>query len=238
MPANPSLRAVLALIAHEGRACDGDPLDYALTSHEIEHTPSGVNLGPGRLLSTQDQQALLSILMDTVSAESVFLPSDVLSHSSAQVAWYVPGRVRRMWFRSGTHTKRVNVPWPTLAFCARRDALRLVALGRTRRPCAHDPVFHAPLMNVFDHTGLCTGSARLPRGTGLEDRPGYEAAVYDTAFSHINHSHTLRRPAGEEVTDAEHLQFWTQLAARHARRFPSSALVPLRDTLAHWLTRD
>lgn len=234
--AAPTVRAILALIVHEGRETEHNLIDYALTSHEITETPTGIDLGPGRLLGTLDHQRLLDVLLHTQGDANAFLPPEVLSHGSAQLAWYVPGRPRRMWFRGAQRSKCLTVPWPTLAFRARQGRLSIAALAQTRRPQASDPLFHAPLMNIFSDTGLCPGTANLPPGHGLADRTQFEAAVFDTAFSHVNHTHTLCSSPGGAVETTEHLRFWENLARKHAKRFPVRALVPLKQTLSQWLT--
>lgn len=226
-----------ALIVHEGRQVGYGQRDFAFTTHEVEHSDSGVQLGAGRLLSLEDQQNLLQILLGALSKENGFLSNEVLSHSPAQIAWYVPGRRRPMWFRDGARTQRFNVPWPTLVFRVREGRLALVALSRAKRPKAQDPVFHAPLMNVFVNTELCVGSATAPQGWSLAQRGGYEKLVFDTAFAHVNHEHTLRILGGVSVATAEHLRFWRQLAREARPRFPTRALVPLPQCLGVWLER-
>jgi PRTRC genetic system protein B len=236
-PLQPTLRAVQALIVHESRLFEDARPDFAFTTHAIEHGDSGVRLGAGRLLAREDQQALLNILLGALSAESAFLPSEILSHSPAQLAWYVPGRVRPMWFRESGHTRRLQVPWPTLIFRVREGRLSLAALCRSRRPSAEDPLFHAPIMNVYANTELCAGNAKLPRGWSLAHRPAYEKAVFDTAFTHVNHDRTLRAAKDGSITTAEHLRFWRELSRGSRRAFPSAALVPLNQSLGMWLSR-
>jgi PRTRC genetic system protein B len=234
----PTLEAILALIVHEGRDDTGHMKEYALTSHEITQTPGGIEVGPGRVLGARDHQTLLNVLLDTLHTDNEFLPPDVLSHSSGQLAWYVPGELRRMWLRDAQRTRGIKVPWPTLLFRARQGTLSLAALGSARRPRETDPLYHAPLMNVHASTRLCSGTAVLPRGNLLADRAGFETAVYETAFTHVNHEHTLRQPKNAEVSTAQHVRFWTQLARTGARRFPTRALVPLHLTVSQWLTQD
>jgi hypothetical protein len=75
----------------------------------------------------------------------------------------------------------------------------------------------------------------LPRGQRLADRAGFEAAVFDTAFTHVNQPLTLRQPEDAEATTAQHVRFWTQLARQGVQRFPVRRLVPLDLTLSEWL---
>ena len=232
----PTLRAILAFIVHAGQTDAHEPSTYAFMTHEIEHTPEGIVLGPGRLLSERDQQDLIGVLLNTHAYDNEFLPVDVLSRSSARLSWYVPGQRRRMWFRDGSRTESYEVPWPNLIFCASRDHLRLVAVTGRDRPTVDQPLFHAPLMNVHATTALCAGTAALPEGTGLADRPGYEHACFETAFSHVNHAQTLRLNKRGPVSSEAHVQFWRALARQGAPQFPEDALVPLGQTLSQWLT--
>jgi PRTRC genetic system protein B len=232
----PRVRAVQALLVYEDQTRTYEGTRYALTTHEITHPEGGgVEIGAGRLLGLQDQQALLDILVGSLSAESTYLPPEVVSCGGAQLAWLVPGRVRPMWFRLGKRTLRLDVPWPTLLFRVDRGSLELAALKRAIRPTADTPLYHAPLMNVYSHTALCPGNASLPQGCSLAHRAQYEAAVFDTSFTHVNHDHTLGLHGCKAVSTARHCHFWRQLHVRRSSRFPTTALVPLRRTVAQWL---
>lgn len=231
----PQLRAVQALLVFEDASMPYGSTRHALTTHAIEQTPSGVELGAGRLLGLSDQQALLDILLGALAAEGGYLPAEVLAHSGAQLAWLVPGRVRPMWFRVAREARVLQVPWPHLLLRAQRNGFALAALKRAVRPSADTPLYHAPLMNVHAHTGLCTGNAPLPQGWSLSHRPQYEAVVFETAFSHVNHDHTLLLAGSRIVSTAQHYRFWQALDKQHATRFPTRALAPLKRTVAQWL---
>lgn len=231
----PRLRAVQALLVYKDNAPTYDGPTYAFTTHEITPSAGGDRIGPGRVLGLQDQQALLDALLGSLARETDFLPPEVLCHSSTQIAWYVPGRVRRMWFRLDKKNLCLNVPWPHLLFCAKQRGLFLAALTHGTRPSPNTPLYHAPLMNVFESTALCTGSAELPRGWSVSQRAGYEAAVFDTNFTHTNHRRTLALRGEKEITSERHLRFWRDLHTRASKRFPTRALVPLKQSVAHWL---
>lgn len=234
-PTPAQLRAVQALIVFEDEAQVHGGARYAFTTHDLAHTPTGVQIGAGRLLGLEDQQALLDILLGSLAAEAGYLPPEVIAHSGSQLAWVVPGRVRPMWFRLGADTRRLEVPWPHLLLRAERHGFALAALKRPGRPAADTPLYHAPLMNVHAHTALCSGNAPLPQGWSLAHRAAYEAVLFDTSFSHVNHDHTLRLAGAREVSTAQHFRFWRDLARRRAMRFPTRALVPLEHTVADWL---
>jgi PRTRC genetic system protein B len=229
------VRAVQALIVHES-VDHRHNKEWILTTHGIEHTDTGAVLGAGRLLAPQDEEGLLDVLANAVaSRDRGFIPPEVIACSASQLVWYVPSRIAPMWFRIGPEPVRCRVPWPPLLFRVSRGQLAVVALRANRRPDADTVLYHAPLMNVHANTALCSGSARLPTTWRLSDRPAYEAAVYATNFSHVNHEHTLRLGSGKEVDSAAHLKFWQTLARKNATAFPTRALVALGETVAEFL---
>jgi PRTRC genetic system protein B len=231
----PRLRAAHAILVYEEPGAGGT--DCALMTHRIEHTEHGVRLGSGRLFGPEEQKALLDILLGATSQDSTYLPPEVIAHGSARLAWYVPGRVRPMWFRFQGKSRRLTVPWPTLLFTVSRGSLRLAALARTERPQADTQLFHAPLMNVHANTSLCTGSAILPSGVSLAERSGFEAAVYETNFTHCNHERTLTLPGSGTVSNAAHFRFYRSLASDNPPHFPATALVPMKLSVSQWLAQ-
>ena len=236
-PSRPRVRAVQALLVYEDETLASEPTRYALTTHEITHTDQGVQIGAGRLLGLQDQQSLLDILIGSLTTQSHFLPTEIICHSTARLAWIVPGKVRPMWFRFNKETHRLDVPWPNLIFCASQKSLGLAAYTGSRRPTQDTPLYHAPLMNVHEQTTLCTGNALLPGSWSLRDRPKFEEVVFATYFTHVNHEHTLALDSGKGVTTAQHYRFWRDLQESKATRYPGQSLVPLRKTASQWLSR-
>ena len=234
-PNQPTVTAVLALIVHAGHAEVQADTAYAFTTHDIQHSSSGIVLGPGRLFGSKDQQHLLSILLDCTAESNAYLPADIVSRAVGRIAWYVAGRVRPMWFRHSERTECLTVAWPSLVFSLTPNGLRLAAYDGQGRPSAEQPLFHAPLMNVHSDTFLCSGTAKIPQGGRLHDRPECERVCFETAFSHCNHEHTLRLKDQREIDDATHIRFWRGLAKGRAEAFPSDALHPLSDGLSRWL---
>jgi PRTRC genetic system protein B len=232
----PRLRAVQAILVYEDLSENGT--DCALLAHRIEQNKHGLRLGTGRHFGPADQQALLDILLGSTGQQSAYLPPEVIAHGSGRVAWYVSGCRRPMWFRMpGRESFHVDVPWPTLLFSVLGQKVHLAALARATRPEADTPVYHAPLMNVHANTSLCAGNAILPHSASLRERRGYEVAVFNTNFTHCNHEHTLARPAGAAVSNAEHLRFYRRLESSGSPQFPDSALVPLGLSVSQWLAQ-
>lgn len=177
----------------------------------------------------------MAILTDNINAGVQVLPEQVLYSSLQRLMWYVPGKVRTMYFRHGARLVRYRVPWPHLVFNASPQHLRLASVSSNARPRSDSPLYHAPLGNVSEDGAVCTGTAEVPNGVGTDTIPGWESAVFDSAFSHVNQAHTLNLGLEGDVDNAAHASFWKDLAARKARRFPASALVPMSLTLEQWL---
>lgn len=229
---------VQALLVHR---CETDNIygspTYVITSHCVHQQPEGPIIGEGRVFDSHAQSSLVSVLLDSLKVTGGgYLPREVIASTASELAWIVPGRVRKMWFRSQQRTISLQVPWPTLLLHASQARLAVVALASTRRPGPRTALYHAPLMNVYDNTRLCHGTAALPRTWALADRRGYEDGIFLTNFSHTNHHHTLKLGASKhEVSNQQHLRFWRELHNAKAAHFPRAALVPLRRTVEQWI---
>lgn len=188
-----TLRPVCALLLHEerSRAFYGSR-SIVLTTHELHETETGPLIGSGRMLGAEDQRTIADLLLGADDGpEEAYLPPEVLSVSSTRLAWMVPAHVRSMYVRLNNKTECLRVPWPTLLFRVIKGTLAIAAVRGTRRPHPKTGLSHAPLMNIFANTNVCTGSAQLPTSWRLVDRAGYEAVIFATNFSHVNHSRTL-----------------------------------------------
>lgn len=232
------IQTVQALLLHARRNSDGGgPESHWLTTHEVEDREGVPCIGPGRLFTEGDKQALIDTLLGTLAPEEfVVLPPQILAMGSQRIAWYVPGCARAMYFNVNSTLFSLQVPWPTLVFRVIDGHLSLAAILQSERPTADTPLFHAPLMNLNEVTALCTGNADVPHGCSVCDCAGYEKAVFETNFSHVNHGRTLK-VAAKTVTNEAHVHFWRALQEKKAKRFPAEALVPLNKTLGQWLGR-
>lgn len=234
-----AIQTVQALLLHARRNTEGGgPESHWLTTHEVENREEGPYIGPGRLFTEGDKRALIDVLLGTLAEEEFsVLPPQVLAVGSQRVAWYVPGCVRAMYFNVNSTLFSVRVPWPTLVFRAIDGQLALAALMTSERPTGDTPLFHAPLMNLNEAAVMCSGNTPLPQGCSIADCAGYEKAVYETNFSHVNHQRTLKVAKTKTVTNEVHVRFWRALEKKKADSFPTEALVPLNKTLGPWLSR-
>jgi PRTRC genetic system protein B len=218
----------------------GDSRASAITYHPVAVQDGHPAIQPGGPMSRADALRLCQALAGERRGELAWLPSTVLAQGDEALVWYVPGRVRPMLF-TGTKgdTVRLEVPWPTLVFSARDRGISLTAIKTRGRPTLRTPVYHAPLMNLYSDGGVCLGSATVPGMAGPESVPDYEAAIYDSRFSHGNFRGNLRIDGKTgEASDLDHLRFWRGLARAKATRFPAQALVPMGQRLGDFLGLD
>ena len=232
----PRLKPLFSLVFYEQRDHRGEPL-LDITRHPIRPRKGGVYLGPGHAFTHGDLDTLIGILKQQSGQVSrTLIPENVLLHGSNELVWCVPGKVRPMWFKLQDKPVRLNVPWPTLLFHVLDGNLSVVALRDAKRPTETTPVYHAPLMNIYHHGGVCTGSADLPEGCDYEDRSGWEDVIFKTLFTHTNMDHTLKLKGKQTISNTVHLRFWRDLSRKKASRFPVSSLVPMHTTVGAFLT--
>lgn len=238
-----SFNATHALVFHElqgGSSRSMHQRAAVITSHPVTVGAQGPVIGPGHTLSAQDESRLLDVLTRNVASNYALLPENVLAVGANRLLWFVPGRVRTMIVRVTGTTRRLMVPWPTLLFEVADGVLRLAALASNRRPEPETAVYHAPVANVYADCRVCTGSASLPDTASVADIPGWEASIYETAFTHTNHDRTLRLAVGdrgeeETVSNDRHFAFWSSLQKEAASVFPVDALVPVEMSLQEWM---
>lgn len=201
---------------------------------------SGNLIGPERLADIADR---LSETAARHAAEDV-LPANVIAHSSNMVAWHVPSRRRPMFFASGA-AQGVEAPltchvaWPNLLFVARGGKLWLAALESGNRPQADTSVYHAPMMNHSTQQGLCFGSVAMPAEAAVETLPDFEAAVFESYFTHCNGLNNLRykqqRQANQQASNNAHIAFWQFIEKRRFKQFPKRHLLSAGMTVGEFI---
>lgn len=219
----------------------------AISRHPVLRCDGKPHIGAGAPFAASDLAQLTAILSDTNVNEGMLLPTNLLGRSVGHLCWYVPGKIRPMWFAVGDKTVRLNVPWPNLVFLVKDGKLSVAAYKGTRRPGANTRLFHAPLSNIYAATNVCIGSATVPADMSLQSMAGWEGVIFDTRFSHVNHTATLkllrRGQPVSSVSTTQHVAFWKKLdkAGKSAEgavaRFPAEHLVPLNLNLSDYLVR-
>jgi PRTRC genetic system protein B len=216
-----------------------------ISRHPVLSCDGKPHVGAGSPFATSDLAQLTAILSDTQDDESLLLPPNLLGRSNAHLCWYVPGKVRPMWFATDKGTQRLDVPWPNLIFLVKDGRLSITAYEGSKRPDASTRLYHAPLSNIYRDTGVCIGSATVPASMDIKTMAGWESVIFDTRFSHVNHDATLAlkargRPV-KSVSTVQHVAFWKKLARETAKakggrvKFPAEQLVSLGTTLSRYL---
>lgn len=172
----------------------------AVTRHAVR----GGRLGVGQAVSLENLGKALNQGGDAELA--VLLPANVVAYSKNLMAWTTNARKARMWFNVGGRHLGFRVTWPPMFWIVdrQRESLRVFALGSAKRPTAQTRLYHAPLMNIGADGVLCEGTARLPKTLSIAEIGEIEACVFDSCFTHTNHTGTLKGGAD----DRTHLAYW------------------------------
>lgn len=226
-----------ALMFYTSKSNDRHDSSLLATSHPVhqyEGQPSPV-IGAGHVLPDADLRELLLSMLDMTSEYTGIIPPDVLVFNSKKIAWVVKSSVRTLYFKPVGKEKSIKftVVVPTLLFVATAKGFSIAALKEIKRPTKDTPLYHAPLMNIYDDGRVCLGSATMPSPLSLTVRDKIEACIFDTNFSHINHPNTI---AGKKsISNTAHLAFWRNLNKEQPKTFPKSSLVPMGVTVGGFL---
>lgn len=218
-----------------------------VTAHEVIHDRAGQpHIGPGRVALPADEARLAALLSSRTRRGRIALtPPDVLFHDEASLAWWLPPTERPMFLRDAEgNTSEPVVRWPSLVALVVNRKLHVVALASQDRPTLSDPVFHAPLGNVYGDSSVCTGSARLPRGNAVLDVDGWSNVINASYFTHDNHSHNLAKPNAkgrkgqarsiDRAGNYRATAYWRERDGV-SDPMPVADMVPLNLSLGDWL---
>jgi len=193
------------------------------TIHNIELLDNTPVIKEGQLMSHDTIMEVLSNMAGLSQHKMLqLLPENVLAHTQDALVWYMEGKVRPMLFKLNKKSVKINVPWPTLIFKVTDNELSVAALRYKRKPKADDPIYYSPLMNVYDNHTVCVGTADCPDGAELDDMFAWNKVIYETFFTHINHSHTLATKDDKETSTKQLFSFWKSLKGK--TKFPLAKL--------------
>ncbi|QRD62727.1 hypothetical protein H8Z72_23460 (plasmid) [Xanthomonas citri pv. citri] len=220
------------------------------TAHEIKGIKGVPHLQPGRPLTPEDEARIVALLMgredEAANAHVRLNPPNILHSDAASTTWLCPSRVAPMVLRRADKDTTVLVRWPTLVMHARNRQLYVVALSSDAWPSDDTEVYHSPTGNVWSGTLVCTGSAVLPLSCAPSDVSAWEAAWFDSAFTHSNHDRTItvrttakgkgkgKGAAKQTESHPDPMKYWAGKDGDHAP-FPAEHLTPLRMTLGQWI---
>lgn len=204
----------------------------ALTVHDIQQSPTGAVITAGRLFSEADKQELRDYLNGEDSIKSEWLPSNLMLINSQKMVWYVPSKIRTMHITVGSKVQHISLKWPSLIFQADSDGqLKIAAYSGSARPKLSQPLYHAPLWNIYGNTKLCSGSAITTNIISVSSMKVWEDAVFETVFTHSNHGEVLKHTKSRK--QRSYIRFIME-KARSGTSFKASEMTPLNITLEQW----
>jgi PRTRC genetic system protein B len=228
---NFELSTTHALLFHCGR---NRQLQIVTTHRVTTRKGRAPAINAGRPITPSDEREIYELLTSRPASagRGLVFPPRLLYRDAGRIAWWVPGAVRPMHLRNPEGQRTIVTTWPTLVFLVEERKLYLTALSTPEHPSAETELFHAPLPNVHDTTSVCTGDALLPLSCDIPDIAGWEAVIFDTAFTHPNWQGGIVNTAAEKDTTVQ--TYW-QRRDQDLTPFPTPRLSNTGMTLGEWL---
>jgi PRTRC genetic system protein B len=227
------LREALLIYRTDRQSHDSKGPGSFVTKHPVTLNAHGApSLGAGAPLGKSDVTDLLKQLLGSISVE--FLPSCVLAHTQESIVWWTPPAVRPMFYakekgREVTLLSGKRFPQPGLIFRAQPNHLDVRAVACPDRPRPDTPLYRAPYWNVNDQGDVCLGTTRIPSEVAIASLSRWEAAFFESEFTHPNAARKLTEHPGGFIG------LWTSLIGK--RRFPIEHLADAKETLTQFLQR-
>ena len=191
----------------------GDSNNIAATVHDVKHTGKQPMIMPGQPVSVQALERIMSGLGRQTT--NGFIPTHIIANGFDRMAWWCPAAKRRIWFKTydgeDKPVKSLNgkfVHHPPLLFVAQNHGLNVFALPDNERPQRDTTLYRAPYWNLSDGH-MCNGDMKLPV-CSPDNIPGFEAAFFNSAFTHGRGEGITRHKGG-------HYGLWAELAARKTK---------------------
>ncbi|WP_419631571.1 hypothetical protein, partial [Thiolapillus sp.] len=212
-----------------------------VTRHPIFMADDGRahSLGTGMQVCQDDLNAMRQMLGMDIPSYGGWLGDDLLYLSESLMVWHVPGQLRPMYFKppGQKRSQQYLVRWPHLImqYHTQKD-FRIAAYAAQGKPCPSTRLYHAPLMNVYDNTTICLGSANGGDGLTAQARAIWNEAIFDSNFSHKNHDRLIRLKSTVKEKDINraYLRFIRDKAAT-GKPFYAKDMTPLGKTLDEWI---
>jgi PRTRC genetic system protein B len=187
-------------------------------------------LAPGEPLNTSFVRALAQGLGAQVKPE--IFPENILARTPDLLVWWSRSQCRVMFF-GGTDQEARNIngltfPHPALVFKVVGKDLFVRALATRSRPKSDTPLKMAPYWNTDSRGLVCAGSMRVPESSDVASIPAFEAAYFQSEFTHAAGVVRLTRHPGG------FMGLWKGLAGRE--RFPVQYLTDADETLREFVS--
>jgi len=226
-----SILLTQAIMLYSRCGAQGSVGDFTYaTKHKVENFGTEANpnfqIAAGQPVTREAVVAMFEQLAKQLTLNVDFLPENVLSISADHMVWWTPACERNVFFNNRELGKRAGkVPHPGLVFAVVKGSWYVFALTGTERPKLDTPLCHAPYFNVYDDGLICAGSAARPKGIAAGAIPQWEAAFFDSEFTHINGGKKkASHPRGEYA-------MWKELLDGAYPKFPVEYLVPQESTI-------
>ena len=199
------------------------------TIHDIEIDEDGRPvIKPGVGMSLSALQEMVLALAKSEKRVSL-LSTNILAFSMNHLAWWHPACVRPIYFKEHKTLKKLDgkcVTHPPLLFVATPGSLSVFALPANKRPGETTKLRFAPYLNIYEGGKMCAGNTRLPGFLTPEAIPAFEAAFYDSNFTHTNFNDKaiVRHPKGI-------FGYWKSRAGKRVKGLDNPSLVPLKLTV-------
>lgn len=208
--------------------------DSYATLHPAVHAGERASIGAGQPLT---ETALRKTLNRLGAPKGIggWVPPCLLYIDADTLVWHVHPRHRTVFFTSGAGVgvKSLNATHPALVFAVNRHGWHVAAIANARDltpPAPSEPLYHAPYPNVYESGGICTGNVTLPERIAPDTLAGFEAAFFDSKFTHSNNPSATTHPKGL-------VGLWQFLADAKPAYFPLDYLTPMNLTLDQWVGR-
>ncbi|BFM45040.1 hypothetical protein CFS9_36810 [Flavobacterium sp. CFS9] len=162
---------------------------------DMDKDGTPVNAHP---LTEREAQALAKALVTDKQKQTAFLKSEgilaanilhiIPSLDRGAVLWYTKPQKRTLHFIESLGIADGRASLPAMIWQATRNGLRVFAVVGNRRPTENTPLFHAPLLNIYEDGRVCMGSVsiRIKNSASLEEFTGaWEDYFFNSYFSHL-----------------------------------------------------
>lgn len=200
------------------------------TLHDVRNTGTkdkpNVQIMPGTPVSQESIISMMGSLGKKFVLNAELLPENVLSFSPIHLVWWSSATNRRVFFDNKEIGKRsAVVPHPPLLNIVVGRSWYVFAMKENKRPTKETKLYHAPYFNVYDDGKICVGTAAIPDHLTSTMIPQWEAAFFDSAFTHTNGQiRKASHPRGEYA-------LWKELLDGAYKEFPLQYLVETDATL-------
>jgi PRTRC genetic system protein B len=200
--------------------------------HRVKQADDGVPyLAPGELLTTAFVRSLAQGLGAQVKPE--IFPENILARTPDLLVWWSGPQCRVMFF-GGTdqEARKMNgllFPHAGLVFKVVGKDLFVRATATTSWPGPETKLKIAPYWNTDSRGLVCAGSMRLPESSDVASIPAFEAAYFQSEFTHAAGAVRLTSHPGGFIG------LWKGLAGK--KRFPVQYLIDAGETLQEFVTR-